>query len=233
MFGFGIAKKGLQAANIISEDEVELEDQEEVVQIAAPVIFESITIKQVGNVPPSIVDPQREFEILTEAFGVFRGKQKVMELSCESCGHEATVPYESVSLDDDCTCSECEYTAQFHDFFDSMDETISSSRTPTKAELKILVGQHWSPWWDDDDLDNLRESLLAYFGVLNGELEMLNEKHTEAGDTMHLVSGAWRRKCGHCTRPGCFCGQGRMRWYNNLTSISEGAAEEGEEDDDE
>lgn len=231
MFGIGIAKKGLQAANIIAEDEVELEDQEEVVQIAKPVVYENITVKQVGNVPPVIIDPQRDFEILTEAFGVFRSKQKVMMLSCEECDHEASIPYESVSLDDDCTCSECGYTAEFHDFFDSLEETVSSSRVPSRDELKILVGAGWNHWWDDDDVDELRKELLAYFGVLNGELEMLNDKHTEAGDTMHLSSGTWRRKCGHCTNNGCYCGQGRMRWFDRLTSISEGQADEEDDDD--
>lgn len=232
MFGIGLAKKGLQAANIIAEDEaVELEDQAEVEQIAKPVIFENITVKQVGKVPPIVIDPQRDFEILTEAFGVYRGKQKVMELSCEECGHEDVIPYESVALDDDCTCSECGTEGQFHDFFDALDEKVSSSRTPSKDELQVMLGHRWNRYWDDDDISNLRDSLLGYFGVLCGELEMMNDEDIENGTTMVLEGGQWYRKCGGCTTPGCFCGQARMRWFNKLNSISEAAEAADEEDD--
>lgn len=174
------AKAAAQAVGIIEEDEL-LEDQPETIgelinQQLHPT--DSRIPATVGLVKGEVFDPQVDYDLLTEVFGVHKGVEKKRMFSCPNCDREHSeviVEHAEADFDFDaeavCEEDDCGYEGTVGDFYDGLEESIVTSRQPTPAECnEVLHGQNWRnsilPW----NVGDARVELNEYFNQLNGHV---------------------------------------------------------------
>ena len=127
----------------------------------------NFTPQKVGLVEPFVFDPQVHYEILTEAFGVFKSVSKIYHYGCR-CGHEWTT---RDRLDGDelheCPSCEDEYT-DGDGLFDYVREEVITSRAPTQCEICLIYFGNEEraelAWL----MTGIQSSLVGYFAQLNG-----------------------------------------------------------------
>jgi hypothetical protein len=230
MFLFSAAKKVAEVAGVIDEPEIIIVDDPEP-YIPEPVnLSQTITAKQVGNVPPfvRVIDPADDLAILEELFGVYRNAAKVMVMSCPECDAEYTMPYEvGLNLDDYCECPDCGHEDTFSDFLDGIVTKTSTSRTPSNAEVLFAIKQEISRHWDIDDVHRIagekRDSLMGYYAVLTGNEPTLGPYDTarERRDDGMDHLGRWMVSCNTCQGDGdgCQCSNTTMKYFGRMVSI--------------
>ena len=160
-----------------SDDDTELEDQ--------PVVEEETTIGDliqtqverelvpipVGLVQTYIYDPQDDLDKLTPIFGTFKGMEEKMVFTCPNCDNETYQPLQTLDMEEECSCSECDYVDTIDAFYDGKDEhhkLINTSRVPSEDEVNMLLYGTTDelPWMADYDSD--RQKLKELFGLLHG-----------------------------------------------------------------
>ena len=124
--------------------------------------------QKVGLVEPFIFDPQANFDLLTELFGVYKEMAKVYHYECRECWHEWT---SSTRLDGDDTyaCPSCGDDSNDGDgLFDFTRDEVMTSREPTPMELSLVYAGNDtradSPWF----VRSARQNLAGHFAQLNG-----------------------------------------------------------------
>lgn len=226
-FIFGTARKAGESLGIVDEVEEVLEDQDEVEEaVPQPIKVAASTIKPVGKVPPyiKVIDPAHDLSHLQEAFGVYHVGEKMMELVCPDCGHCATTPFAGVNLEDDCTCVECDWEAEFDDFYEGSTTDPTTSRKPTLEEVtKLLTGSTDSVYWiHGGNLPQLHERLMTYYSILMGQEDVLGEGLKSRGVRDDGYNGThYVYSCSSCqdANDNCFCSNDRMRYFGRLHSI--------------
>lgn len=215
MFSLETVRKAGEVLGVVNAPvEVELEDQEDTVQSIKPVEYINVTIKQVGAVEPTIIDPQKDLEHLIELFGVMKPVEKVMLLECPECEAESYIPYQSVPLDHSCTCESCGHEDEFVEFYEETEEKSVSSRIPSDDEVALAANvtnqRHYN-------MDGVRERLLTYYNILLGNEGLLDKGHAERG-AKTFVGEPKLYQCSGCSGD-CRCNNSRMSYYGKVKSL--------------
>ena len=132
---FSIIRKSAEVVGLVDEVNDDWDDVTEQPDEPKTVEYNNISLKQVGNVPPIVIDPAVDLKHLVELFGLYEGKVKMMEVECPDCGYGETMIYRSLPADQMCSCSECGHADEFHMFYEGTSEEHKFSRTPTDEEL--------------------------------------------------------------------------------------------------
>jgi ribosomal protein S27E len=132
---FSIIRKSAEVVGLVDEVNDDWDDVAEQPDEPKTVEYNNISLKQVGNVPPIVIDPAVDLKHLVELFGLYEGKVKMMEVECPDCGYDETIIFQSLLADQMCSCSECGHEDEFHTFYEGTSEGHKFSRTPTDEEL--------------------------------------------------------------------------------------------------
>ena len=223
---FSAAKKVAEVSGFIEasvmEEEVPMSAVEDETEVAKTIKVSSTKIKQVGEVAPYVVDPQIEYNKLSELFGVFTAGVKMYEMSCPGCGHDVSTEATSVDMQADCYCPECEYEDTFDMFYQGIKQDHSTSRTPTDDEVFLVTGRDASDYYNaSSKADQYRKQLLTYYMLLNGVGDLVNRKGGEINQGM--VDGKYRKWCGEGCKTSCSrgCNNERMQWFGKVLSLQE------------
>ena len=215
MFGLSSARKAAEIIGIM--DEAEQIEAAEPVQEYVP-YEETITLKEIAGFKPFVRNPQRDLEVLTELFGVWKGEQTKWEMCCPECDHEATIdPLEGIPIDEIIFCQECGHEDELGEFFDGTVKDISTSRTPTDEEL-YLAALHFDAVRNGYSfLGFERNRLMRYYGILSGNME---RDEIDAG---YDREGTPRKHCSEsCQNQGCTCYSEYANYFGKLYSVQEG-----------
>ena len=132
---FSIIRKSAEVVGLVDEAPVDWDDVAEQPAEPKTVEYNNISLKQVGNVPPIVIDPAVDLKHLVELFGLYEGKVKMLEVECPNCGYNETITYRAIPADQMCSCAECGEDDEFHNFYEDVVEEHKFSRTPTDEEL--------------------------------------------------------------------------------------------------
>ena len=143
------AKKALQFAGFINDEGLgdTVSDHEVVAAPTPKPVF--VEPKAKGLVNPFIFDPSVHFEVLTELFGVYKGKQTTASFSCPDCDHETTMSFDTphafedwydTHVHEDCHCTECDYESDVQEFYDGYEQVQVTSLEPSLEDIAYASG---------------------------------------------------------------------------------------------
>ena len=173
------AKKALQFAGFISDEGLEdtVSDHEVIAAPTPKPVF--VEPKAKGLVKPFIFDPSVHFEILTELFGVYKGKQTIAHFTCPDCEHETTMSFDTphawedwydTHVNEDCQCAGCDFESDVQAFFDDDEQVRVTSLEPSLEDIAYATGvddgyAHHYDWM----YRGMRDILKNYFEQLSTE----------------------------------------------------------------